>query len=391
MTAAAAGPGRPATTPATADPGGPATADPSGPAAVPAVALIGANGHGRWHRRRMAELQAAGRLRLVALADVQPVEDAEAPVYTSHRELLAAARPDVVVICTPPHTHLGIAVDALAAGCDVLLEKPPVRTVAEHDALLAAVHASGRACQVGFQALGSAASAAFNEAIRAGALGTVTGIAAVASWRRDDAYYSRAQWAGRRSIDGVLVNPLAHALMQGLVAVSAAGAGGPERVEVERYRTRPIEVDDTAFARITFGGGLRMTIGATLAGEDFIPGEVIVTGRAGRAELEYPTDRLALPGDAVRREVPGRTDLLANLLDHRADPARVPLLVPLEATAGFTAVVEAVTAPEPVFVEAESIGDGPARIQVIKGINAVLREVAETGLLPAEAGVSWAR
>jgi len=273
----------------------------------------------------------------------------------------------------------------------VLLEKPPVRTVAEHDALLAAVRACGRACQVGFQALGSAASAAFNEAIRAGALGTVTGIAAVASWRRDDAYYSRAQWAGRRSIDGVLVNPLAHALMQGLVAVSAAGAGGPERVEVERYRTRPIEVDDTAFARITFGGGLRMTIGATLAGEDFIPGEVIVTGRAGRAELEYPTDRLALPGDAVRREVPGRTDLLANLLDHRADPARVPLLVPLEATAGFTAVVEAVTAPEPVFVEAESIGDGPARIQVIKGINAVLREVAETGLLPAEAGVSWAR
>ena len=355
------------------------------------VALIGANGHGGWHRRRIAELEAAGRVRLVALADLQPVEGATVPVYADHRDLLAKARPDVVVICTPPHTHLGIAVDALAAGCDVLLEKPPVRTVAEHDALLAAVHASGRACQVGFQALGSAASAAFNEAIRAGALGTVTGIAAVASWRRDDAYYSRAQWAGRRSIDGVLVNPLAHALMQGLVAVSAAGAGGPERVEVERYRTRPIEVDDTAFARITFGGGLRMTIGATLAGEDFIPGEVIVTGRAGRAELEYPTDRLALPGDAVRREVPGRTDLLANLLDHRADPARVPLLVPLEATAGFTAVVEAVTAPEPVFVEAESIGDGPARIQVIKGINAVLREVAATGLLPAEAGVSWAR
>jgi predicted dehydrogenase len=358
---------------------------------TPTVALIGANGHGGWHRRRIAELQAAGRVRLVALADLQPVEGATVPVYADHRDLLATARPDVVVICTPPHTHLGIALDVLDAGCDVLLEKPPVRTTAEHQALLAAVEASGRACQVGFQALGSTASAILNAAIHDKVLGTVTGIAALASWRRDDGYYSRAQWAGRRSIDGVLVNPLAHALMQGLVAASAAGAGAPERVEVERYRTRPIEVDDTAFARITFGGGLRMTIAATLAGEDFIPGEVIVTGTAGRAELEYPTDRLALPGDTVRREIPGRTDLLTNLLDHRADPARVPLLVPLAATAGFTAVAEAVTAPEPELVEAESVGEGPARIQVIKGINAVIREVADTGRLPSESGVSWAR
>ena len=48
------------------------------------VALIGANGHGRWHRRRIAELQAAGRVRLVALADPQPI-DPDPPVPLGRR------------------------------------------------------------------------------------------------------------------------------------------------------------------------------------------------------------------------------------------------------------------------------------------------------------------
>jgi predicted dehydrogenase len=367
---------------------------------TPAVALIGANGHGKWHRRRIAEAQAEGRLKLVALADVDPVEQAEAPVYTDHRELLAATRPDTVVICTPPHTHLPIALDALAAGCDVLLEKPPVRTLDEHRTLLAAVRASGRACQVGFQALGSTASARLIEAIRSQATGPVTGISAMASWQRTDAYYGRARWAGRRTVagrpvvDGTLVNPLAHALMEGLVAARAAGAGGPARLAVECYRTRPIEVDDTAFARITFADGRSLTIAATLAGEEFIAGEVTVTGTTGRARLEYPTDRLALPADPDLIPVPGRVDLLANLLAHRDG---VPLLSPLAETADFTAVLEALTGPGqplPTLLgdpEVTSIGEGAERIQVIHGVNGVVREVAETGLLPSELGVPWAR
>lgn len=32
--------------------------------AAPLVGLVGANGHGSWHRRRMAELAAAGTIRL---------------------------------------------------------------------------------------------------------------------------------------------------------------------------------------------------------------------------------------------------------------------------------------------------------------------------------------
>lgn len=374
---------------------------------IPTVALIGANGHGRWHRRRIAELQAEGLVRLVALADPAPPDpDPEVPadvlIHTGHEELLAAVRPDVVVVCTPPHTHLPIALAALATGADVLLEKPPVVTPAEHDELLAAVRRAGRACQVGFQALGSAALTRLTDAVTAGALGTVTGIATVASWQRDDAYYARAAWAGRhrvngrRALDGALVNPLAHALMQSLAVAAATGAGQPVRLAAERYRTRAIETDDTVFARITFRGGLRLLAAVTLAGADYIPGEVIVTGTTGRAVLEYPTDRLMLPGEAEPAEVPGRTDLLANLLAHRRDPTRVPLLVPLERTADFTRLAAALTAPgapAPILLDGPTVtsrGTPPARVRVIGGINELLRRSAETMDLPFELGVAWA-
>ncbi len=75
----------------------------------------------------------------------------------------------------------------------------------------------------------------------------------------------------------------------------------------------------------------------TLCGEDFVPGEITVTGTAATAVLEYPTDRLRCPADPARA-VPGRVDLLDNLLAHRGDPA-VALVAPLARTAPFTAVL----------------------------------------------------
>nr|WP_276320381.1 Gfo/Idh/MocA family oxidoreductase [Micromonospora zingiberis] len=372
------------------------------------MALIGANGHGRWHRRVIGPLHVAGRLRLVALVDPRPIEEEPAApvpagtrVFTDHRTMLAEVAPDVVVICTPPHTHLSIARDAVAAGADLLLEKPPVLSSTEHEELADALASTGRVAQVGFQALGSAALTALTDAVSAGRLGTVTGIATVAAWQRPDAYYARAPWAGRRHLDGrpvldgALANPLAHAVMQCL-AVAEAVTGhpvDPARIEVERYRVRPIEVDDTAVLRLRPAVGPPIVAAVTLAGEDFVAGEVIVTGSAGRAVLEYPTDRLSLPGDPGPREVPGRRGLLENLLAHRADH-RVALIAPLARTAPFTAVLTALqAAPEPTLLGGglvDAVGEGAQRVLRIRGVNEVLRRAAEHGELPSESGVAWA-
>jgi predicted dehydrogenase len=369
----------------------------------PRVALIGANGHGQWHRRHLAPRHADGRLRWVAACDLEPVVEAEdaplppgTPVFADHREMLAAARPDVVIICTPPHTHLAIAGDAARAGCDVLLEKPPVRSLAEHDTLVELLARTGTACQVGFQALGSAALGRLADAIRSGRLGRVTGVSAAASWRRGDAYYARADWVGRRTlggrpvVDGALANPLAHAVMQCLaVAEVATGSSHMSSVELERYRTRPIEVEDTACLRVRMAD-LPVVVAVTLCGEDFIAGDVLVHTEAGVAVLEYPTDRLTLPGDPAPVEIPGRVSLLDNLLAHR-ERREVALIAPLARTEPFTALLELVTsAPEPTMIDRFTV-TGPERFHVIEGVNAAIDASARSLSLFSELDVGWAR
>jgi predicted dehydrogenase len=362
------------------------------------VALVGATGHGASHLRTITELARAGRVTLVGLADVVDLTGrapAEVPVFRDHESLLAATAPEVVVVSSPPHTHRPIAAAALRAGADVLLEKPPVLDLDEHDALEAVRREAGRAVQVGFQALASPALARLTDALRAGRLGTLRGIGVRAAWFRDEEYFRRAAWVGRRTVDGLptvdgaLANPFAHAVMQVLAIADA-----PLRtVEVERYRTTDeIEVDDTACLRLRFTTGVTAVIAVSLCAHQFLAGEITVTGSAGVATLEYPTDRLRMPGDHNPVEIPGRVRLLDDLLDHRADPTR-PLLAPLARTRPFTALLGPIDAAQPVLVHPTHLQirrDLPAPRRVLCGINdAIDAAAAQLALFSELRSAPW--
>jgi predicted dehydrogenase len=66
------------------------------------------------------------------------------PVYESFDELIEQARPEVVVVATPPDSHAELCLRALAAGAHVICEKPFVSTVEEADSVLAAAVKAGR-------------------------------------------------------------------------------------------------------------------------------------------------------------------------------------------------------------------------------------------------------
>lgn len=357
------------------------------------MALIGAAGHGASHRRAIASPELADLVTLVGLADTADVPDAppDVPLFRDYQELLAATKPDIVIVCTPPHTHLPMASAAARAGADLLLEKPPVLDLAEHEQLTAVLAETGRAGQVGFQALGSAALARLRAAMAAGALGTVTSIAARGAWSRPDEYFRRAAWVGRRRLDGrpvldgALVNPFAHAVMQ----VLALADEPVSTVDVELYRAHEIEVDDTASLRVRFASGRIAVVAVTLCAETFVPGDITVTGTAGTAVLEYPTDRLRLPGEDELTEVPGRVSLLANLVEHRNDPS-VALLAPLAATREFTGLLAPILAATPTVVGPEFRRTEAGRVQII-GVNAVVDAAAAHLSLYSElTDVPWA-
>ncbi|MEM1083940.1 MAG: Gfo/Idh/MocA family oxidoreductase [Verrucomicrobiota bacterium] len=58
--------------------------------------------------------------------------------YHDYRELIARDDIDIVHVCTPPHWHARMAIDAMKAGKDVWAEKPMSRTIGEGDAMVKA-------------------------------------------------------------------------------------------------------------------------------------------------------------------------------------------------------------------------------------------------------------
>jgi predicted dehydrogenase len=66
-----------------------------------------------------------------------------ADVYPSLRGLLDARQPDVVHILTPPQTHAALAMEAMEAGCHVLVEKPMAVNLAEAETMEAVARRCG--------------------------------------------------------------------------------------------------------------------------------------------------------------------------------------------------------------------------------------------------------
>lgn len=63
--------------------------------------------------------------------------------YTSLTDLLANVDLDVVDICTPPHIHAELAVEAMKAGVNVLIEKPMTMTIKDAEKILECQKATG--------------------------------------------------------------------------------------------------------------------------------------------------------------------------------------------------------------------------------------------------------
>ena len=241
------------------------------------VAVVGLRGYGRHHLNALADMADEGTMKVTAVVDTQDPAQAEgvpgsAAAFTSLAEMYRVTVPDVVILATPIHTHGPLAEQAMRAGSHVLVEKPPTATLAQFESLIATAQDTGKACQVGFQALGSAALPEIARRITTGQIGEVRGIGAVGSWARGIDYYRRAAWAGRRRmdghevVDGAVTNPFAHSVATALKIAGAARVEHVEEVVTDLFHAHDIEADDTSAVRVRTAGGLTLSLGLTLAG-----------------------------------------------------------------------------------------------------------------------------
>jgi predicted dehydrogenase len=92
-------------------------------------------------------------------------------VFTDAAQMYAEAKPDAVTIVTPHTMHFDHGVQALEAGCHVLMEKPMVTDSSQAHKLAAVVEASGKVFVIGYNTPCTPVYKHIRDVIRSGELG----------------------------------------------------------------------------------------------------------------------------------------------------------------------------------------------------------------------------
>jgi predicted dehydrogenase len=145
------------------------------------LGFIGVGGMGGGHLRALtAQSEQTKDVQVVAVCDVYKIRKekardvarlSEQGVHHDYRDLLAREDVDAVIIATPDHWHAQMAIDAMAAGKDVYLQKPMTLTVDEARDTAEAAERYGRILQVGSQHLSDKRHHTARDLIAAGEIG----------------------------------------------------------------------------------------------------------------------------------------------------------------------------------------------------------------------------
>ena len=186
-------------------------------------AIIGCGARHRLFRNALTGDYAAAH-QLVALCDANPLRlalsVAEARAAggapqgygaAEFAQMVAETRPDCVIICTPDHLHAPYILKALAAGCDVICEKPLTMDAEQIARIARAQHDSGRRVRVAFNYRYAPARVQIRRLLAGGAIGRITSVDF--RWHLDRAHggdYFRRWHRQMRHSGGLFVHKATH-------------------------------------------------------------------------------------------------------------------------------------------------------------------------------------
>lgn len=250
------------------------------------------------HMLALRDLAAAGRVRLIGgFAPTSANRAAfakrwDAPVFDSQADLLAAPGLDLVLILTPPGTHLPVAEAVAAAGYHMIVEKPVELTAARGTALAELVERAGLRCAICLQHRFRPAALRLKAALDAGALGRLLSASASIRWWRDAGYFAQPG-RGLRARDGggVLLTQAIHTLD---LLLHLAGPAEAVRGFAMTSPLRAIDTEDVVAAALRFRSGAIGVLDATTVAQPGYPERIDLAGTEGSAVIEG--GRLTLHG-----------------------------------------------------------------------------------------------
>lgn len=219
------------------------------------------------------------------------------PVVDALEALLADRRIRALLVLTPPRTHTELAMQAAAAGKDVLLEKPVDVDLPSARALVEHFERSGRTVGVVFQHRFRPGALRLTAMIRDGELGALLSASTYVRWWRSAEYFAQpGRGTLARDGGGVLLTQAIHTLDLFLDLV------GPAKRVCAVCRTSPlrnIDTEDIACATVEFLGGAVGVIDATSTAYPGYPERIELAGSLGSAVLETEALKACRQGQAV--------------------------------------------------------------------------------------------
>jgi predicted dehydrogenase len=216
------------------------------------VAVAGAGTIGLAH---MGVARKSDTVELSAVVDPSPSAKAHAdaagvPLYASLAELFAKDKPDGVVLATPNPLHVPHALECIAAGVPMLLEKPIAPTVAEAEMLVKAADEAKAKLLIGHHRAHSPIMAKARQVVDSGVLGRLVAVTGSAMFFKPDQYFEDAPWRRENGAGPILLNMIHEVhnlrmLCGNIVAVQAFTS----------HAVRGFAVEDTVAISLRFASG----------------------------------------------------------------------------------------------------------------------------------------
>ena len=205
--------------------------------------------------------------------------------YGSIEEFLRHPGLDIVSIATAAGHHMEPALEAIAAGKHLMIEKPIEVSLDRCDRIIEAAERRGVKVAGVFQSRFNGAARIIKEAVDAGRFGRLSLGDAYVKWFRSQEYFDNTPGRGSWSYDGggALMNQGIHAvdLLQWFMGpVESVSA------HVSTIGHRGVEVEDNAVAALRFRNGAFGVIEASTAVYPGFLKKVELSGTAGSAILE---------------------------------------------------------------------------------------------------------
>lgn len=302
------------------------------------VAVVGCGNIGPNHARAYA---ANGKTDLVGVADIDTAKAAAfakkfgSTPYDSVEALLADQDPDVVSVATPPGTHAEIALAVLAAGRSVLLEKPPVLSLAELDAVADAERDSAGTVYGIFQHRHGSGGRRAHRLLQSGELGVPQVAVCETLWFRPRSYFDpewRGTWVGEGG------GPtLGHGIHQIDLLLHLLGPWRTLTATAVRI-DRPVEFEDVSMASVIFENRAVATVINSLVSPHELS-RVRIDTTVGTLEVDHlygysDADWTFHPAPDQTKASTLGLDPDARKADGSADPGAVDATDPWTASAG---------------------------------------------------------